>query len=224
MKNFAFIFVRGGSKRIKNKNLQKIKNKTLLEITINQAKNINKIHKIFLSTDSKKIASSIKNEDVEIIMRPKFLAKDHSSEWLAWQHAIREVKKKYVFEKFICLPVTSPLRSNNDIIKCINKLDYKSDMIVAIQKTERNPWFNMVKTKNRNYFEIVNKTPRKIVDIRQKAPKVYDMTTVCYVTTPEYVLKNRSIFSGNVGAVIVPQERALDIDTNFDLKVARLLY
>ena len=37
MKNFAFIFARGGSKRIKNKNLQKIKNKTLLEITINQA-------------------------------------------------------------------------------------------------------------------------------------------------------------------------------------------
>lgn len=224
MKNFAFIFARGGSKRIKNKNLQKIKNKTLLEITINQAKNLSKIHKIFLSTDSKKIASSVKNKDVEIIMRPKFLAKDHSSEWYAWQHAIKVVKKKYDFEKFICLPVTSPLRSNNDIIKCINKLDYKSDMIIAIQKTERNPWFNMVKTKNKNFFEIVNKIPRKFVDIRQQAPEVFDMTTVCYVTTPDYVLKNRSIFSGKVGAVIIPQERALDIDTNFDLKVARLLY
>ena len=43
-------------------------------------------------------------------MRPKFLAKDSSSEWHAWQHAIK-VKKKYKFEKFICLPVTSPLRS-----------------------------------------------------------------------------------------------------------------
>ena len=224
MKNFAFIFARGGSKRIKNKNLQKIKNKTLLEITINQAKNLSKIHKIFLSTDSKKIASSVKNKDVEIIMRPKFLAKDHSSEWYAWQHAIKVVKKKYDFEKFICLPVTSPLRSNNDIIKCINKLDYKSDMIIAIQKTERNPWFNMVKTKNKNFLRLLNKIPRKFVDIRQQAPKVFDMTTVCYVTTPDYVLKNRSIFSGKVGAVIIPQERALDIDTNFDLKVARLLY
>ena len=68
------------------------------------------------------------------------------------KHAIKVIKKKYDFEKFICLPVTSPLRSNNDIIKCINKY-YKSDMIIAIQKTERNPWFNMVKTKNKNFFD-----------------------------------------------------------------------
>jgi len=224
LKNFAFIFARGGSKRIKNKNLQKIKNKTLLEITINQAKKINKIHKIFLSTDSKKIASSIKNENIEIIMRPKFLAKDNSSEWHSWQHAIKQVKKKYDFEKFICLPVTSPLRTNKDILNCIKKLDDKNDMVITIQKTERNPWFNMVKTKNKNFFEVVNKVSRKFVDIRQKAPIVYDMTTVCYVTRPDYVLKNRSIFSGRVGAVIIPQNRALDIDTNFDLKVARLLY
>ena len=81
----------------------------------------------------------------------------------------------------------------------------------------------MVKTKNKNFFEIVNKIPRKFVDIRQRLRR-YDMTTVCYVTTPDYVLKNRPIFSGKVGAVIIPQERALDIDTNFDLKVARLLY
>ena len=66
MKNFAFIFVRGGSKRIKNKNLKKIKGKTLLEITINQAKKINKINKIFVSTDSKKIASFVSNLNVEI--------------------------------------------------------------------------------------------------------------------------------------------------------------
>ena len=31
-------------------------------------------------------------------MRPKFLAKDHSSEWHAWQHAIKAVKKKYVLK------------------------------------------------------------------------------------------------------------------------------
>ena len=67
-------------------------------------------------------------------MRPKFLARSFFW-WYAWQHAIKVVKKKYDFEKFICLPTS--LRSNNDIIKCINKLDYKSDMIIAIQKREK---------------------------------------------------------------------------------------
>ncbi len=204
--------------------MQKINGKTLLEIAVNQAKKIKKINKIFLSTDSKKIASSVSNLNVEIIMRPKILAKDRSSEWCAWQHAIKQVKKKYKFEKFICLPVTSPLRKKIDIIKCINKLNKKIDIVVTIQETNTNPWYNMVKINNKNYAQLINKNSKKIIDIRQKAPKVFDMTTVCYVAKPQYILKNKSIFSGNVKAVKVPKERALDIDTYFDLKLARLLY
>ena len=224
MKNFAFIFARGGSKRIKNKNLQKIGKESLLAITIKQAQKIKNIHKIFISTDSKKISSTAKKYDVETIMRPKNLAKDMSSEWLAWQHAIKYVKKKLMFDKFICLPVTSPLRSKIDIENCIKELDNNKDIIITVQETNRNPWFNMVKFNNKNKIQIVNKDKNKIIDRRQKAPKVYDMTTVCYVATPNYILKNKSIFSGRVGAITVPQQRALDIDNSFDLKIARLLY
>ncbi len=54
-KVFCFIFARGGSKRIPNKNLLKINNKSLLEITLNLAKKVKKIDKIFVSSDSKKI-------------------------------------------------------------------------------------------------------------------------------------------------------------------------
>ena len=50
------------------------------------------------------------------------------------------------------------------------------------------------------------------------------MTIGGYVAKPEYVLKNNSLFVGNVKAVKIPKERALDIDTYFDLKLARLLY
>ena len=56
-------------------------------------------------------------------MRPKVFARDKSSEWYAWQHAINHVNKSYEFSKFICLPVTSPLRSKKDITDCIKKLD-----------------------------------------------------------------------------------------------------
>ena len=224
MKNFAFIFARGGSKRIKNKNLQKIGKKTLLEITLNQAKKIKNIDKIFLSTDSKKISYAAKDFDIEIIMRPGNLATDKSSEWHAWQHAINNVSHKYEFDKFICLPVTSPLRSNNDIINCINKLNKSNDIIITVTETERNPWYNMVKFNKKKLAELVNQNKSKMIDIRQKAPKVYDMTTVCYVSTPNYILNNKSIFSGKVSAVVVPAERSLDIDTNFDLNLARLLY
>ena len=48
------------------------------------------------------------------------------------------------------------------------------------------------------------------------------MTTVAYVTSPKFILK-KSIFNGKVGYVHIPKERALDIDTSFDFKIAELL-
>jgi N-acylneuraminate cytidylyltransferase len=55
---------------------------------------------------------------------------------------------------------------------------------------------------------------------RQSAPTVYDMTTVAYVISPEFVLNHESIFEGRVGMVEVPRERAIDIDTIIDFKMA----
>ena len=55
MKTFAFIFARGGSKGIRNKNLIKINNLTILEHSILVAKNSKKIDKIVVSSDSDKI-------------------------------------------------------------------------------------------------------------------------------------------------------------------------
>jgi len=57
MKNnlIAFIPARKGSKSIKNKNLKLINKKSLVEITIDQAKKSNIFKKIILSSDSNKI-------------------------------------------------------------------------------------------------------------------------------------------------------------------------
>jgi N-acylneuraminate cytidylyltransferase len=59
---------------------------------------------------------------------------------------------------------------------------------------------------------------------RQDAPRVYDLTTVAYAARPEFVLKASSMFEGKVKAVVVPAERALDIDTELDFKVAEFLF
>ena len=67
------IYARSNSKRLPNKVLKEINNKSLLEITINLAKKVNKIDKIFVSSDSKKILKIAKNNNIQIIKRPKFL-------------------------------------------------------------------------------------------------------------------------------------------------------
>ena len=55
---------------------------------------------------------------------------------------------------------------------------------------------------------------------RQEAPMIFDITTVCYVLNPDFVLRGSSIFDGRVNGIEVPSERALYIDTLFDFQIA----
>ena len=226
IKILCTICARKGSKGLKNKNLLKLLDKPLIMHTIEQARMIKYFNKIIVSSDSKKIIEISKNKVDHCILRPKKLSNDQSSKVDAIQHALLMSENKFnqSFDLIVDLDVTSPLRSTTDITNCIKMLDKSNDIVITASETERNPWFNMVKMNKKNYVEILNKETDKIIDTRHKAPKVYDMTTVCYVSRPDYILNNKSIFSGKVSALIIPKERSIDIDTIFDLKVARLLY
>ena len=61
MKIYAFIFARGGSKGIKDKNLVKVKGKPLIYYSIKIAQKIKDIDKIFVSSDIKKILKYAKS-------------------------------------------------------------------------------------------------------------------------------------------------------------------
>ena len=62
----AIIPARSGSKSIKNKNLKKINGKSLLTLAIEICKKIKKINKIFVSTDSRKIANEAIKNNIEV--------------------------------------------------------------------------------------------------------------------------------------------------------------
>ena len=218
-KIFCFIFARGGSKRIPKKNLKKINNKSLLEITINLAKKINKIDKIFVSSDSKKILNIAKNNNIQIIKRPKFLCTNKSDEFASWKHAVKELKKrKILFDYFLSLPTTSPLRKKSDITRLIQKFSQtKYDVLLCATETNRYPHYNMVLRK-KNIIQPIMKKSKGI-----KKNNILDLTTVGYITKPKFIMNSKGIFDGKVGYVKVPRERAIDIDDFYDLKIARFL-
>ncbi len=218
-KIFCFIFARGGSKRIPKKNLEKINNKSLLEITMNFAKKINKINKIFVSSDSKKILDIAKKNNVQTIRRPKSLCTSKSNEFASWKHAVKELKKrKFAFDYFLSLPTTSPLRKKSDIMKLIHKFSHtQHDILLCVTETNRYPHYNMVLRKNNTIRPIIKK-PKEI-----KEKNILDLTTVGYITKPKFIMKSKGIFTGKVGYIEVPRERAIDIDNFYDLKIARFL-
>jgi len=95
MRTFAFIFARGGSKGVPGKNIKEICGKPLIAYSIEIAKEIKSIEKIFVSTEDDNIATVAKEFGADIIPRPHLLAKDDSPEWLAWQHAIKWLEEKF---------------------------------------------------------------------------------------------------------------------------------
>ena len=72
-------------------------------------------------------------------------------------------------------------------------------------------------------LEIALKKNKKQFYRRQDAPTCFDLTTVCYVFKPNYINKNNNLFSGKIGFIKVPKNRALDIDDIWDYKIAKYL-
>lgn len=223
MTTFAFVFARGGSKGLPGKNIKPLGGVPLLGHSIRIAQATPGVEKVFVSTDDQEIANVAAEYGATVIMRPPELATDTVSEWLAWQHAVNHVRAGFgEFQTFVSLPATSPLRAVEDVEKCLEALTGDVDVVVTVTEAARSPYFNMVVRDAEGISSVVlaNSGVRR----RQDAPAVYDMTTVAYVTTPDFILRTQSLFEGKVRSVIVPKERAADIDDAYDFLIAEALY
>lgn len=223
MKTYAFVFARGGSKGFPGKNIRLLAKKPLIAYAIELAKKVSAIDEVFVSTEDALIADVAKKYGAVVILRPTELAQDDSPEWLAWRHAVGWVEMNVgSFHTFISLPATAPLRNKDDVESCLQRLDEDTDIVVTITETNRSPWFNMVREKDDGHICLLVEGAERY-DRRQDVPKAFDMTTVAYVTRPQYIRDASHVFDGRVKAVKIPAARALDIDTELDFQIAEYL-
>lgn len=223
MKTVAFIFARGGSKGLPGKNIRLLEGKPLIAWSIEHAFAVKKIDRVIISTDSEEIAETARNYGAEVpFIRPSYLAEDDTPEWLAWRHALNYLIETSgsLPDTMVSLPSTAPLRLPIDIDNCLYEYE-KGDVDAVITATDahRNPYFNMIKLNTDGFVNLVNSSVSGIVR-RQDVPIVYDMTTVCYVLSPKFVMAHNSLFEGKVKMIHVPAERAIDIDTLLDFHIA----
>lgn len=221
MISHGFIFARKGSKGIPRKNIKSLLGKPLIQYSIEVASQISGIDKVFVSTDDNDIAKLSKSFGAIVIDRPVELALDNSPELYSWKHAINWVKNKYGnFQEFISLPATSPLRTVKDVEDAMfKKYTTGADICVAVTPASHSPYFNMVKESNNNLVELVNK-PNISIYRRQDAPQVFEVTTIVYVASVDFIIKNNNLFDGNVTSIEVPRSRAIDIDSIHDFNFA----
>ena len=227
MKIIAFIFARGGSKGLPGKNILPFCGKPLISWAIELALKISKIDKVVVSTDCTKIQKIALECGAEVpFLRPEDLSQDKTPEWLAWQHALNQIKitSGNLPDIMVSLPPTAPLRSIIDVEHCIEEYHKGgADIVISATEARRSPYFNMVKKNPNGTYGLVIPPQNLNISRRQDVPLVYDMTTVCYVANSEFVLNHKNIFEGRVKAVSIPAERSIDIDTALDFKLAEYL-
>ena len=226
MKATAFIFARGGSKGLPGKNIRSLGSKPLIAWSIEHALAVRRITRVIVSTDSHEIAAVAREHGAEVpFIRPGELARDDSPEWLAWRHALNYLLNEdgVLPDAMVSVPTTAPLRLPLDIDNCLDEFEKGgADMVISVTDAHRSPYFNMVKVNADKTVGLVMSLP-SVVARRQDVPTVFDMTTVAYVARPEFVLTHNAAFEGRVRHVHVPLERAIDIDTLLDFKIAECL-
>lgn len=222
----AFIFARSGSKGLPNKNILNFAGKPLIAWSIEQALRNKRINRIIVSTDSPKIAEIALSCGAEVpFLRPTELASDNAPELLAWKHALNYLAESegHTPEIFLSLPCTSPLRSQDDIDANLNCLiSNNADLAVCVTPSKRSPFFNIIQINNDG--EVQRVLPAESYTRRQDVPATFDITTIAYSGFSKYILETSDIFSGRIFASKTSPDRAVDIDTELDFKIAEFLF
>lgn len=225
------IGARGNSKGLKNKNSILLSGKPLIKWSIDFAKKINPKLGIIINTDSKKIINIAKKSGVKFILkRPKHLSNSRASKFSAWKFACEFLYAKKIIDKddlFLDLDCTCPLRKEKDIKDLIKKFFYykskgkKFDCVFTVTKARRNPYFNVMEKKN-DYFQLSKKLKKNIIR-RQDAPEVFEHCGVGYALKPEFLIKKNNFLNGKLLGHEINFENSLDIDNEFDYKIAKYL-
>jgi len=227
MNKIFLICARSGSKGLPGKNIKNLCGLPLIAHSILKAKEYDSSIRVVVSTDSIEIANIAKKYGAEIpFIRPAELAADNSPEWFVWQHALEFLTDRgEKIDYIVVLPVTILLRAVDDIKNCIDLYESNNfDSVITITSSSRSPYFNMVEVKNNTVNLLMHNSENKKIFRRQDAPAVYDMTTVAYVVKASFVRDNNGIFDGNIGYVMIPKNRAVDIDDKYDFIIAEALF
>jgi len=226
MNYIALICARGGSKGLPGKNIRPLNGTPLIGWSIKIAKEIERVSRVIVSTDSKEIAKIALEYGAEVpFIRPENLALDNSPEWSVWRHSINylENQQSEKIDALVVLPVTAPLRTIRDVNKCIDLFEKGgTDSVITVSESNRNPYFNMTSNDSKGYSSLVIQSDKGITR-RQDAPEVFDMATVAYVVDTNFIKEFNGIFEGRVKNVVIPRERAVDIDNMIDFKIAECL-
>lgn len=225
-KYFGIIPARGGSKGIKNKNIQPIGNKPMIQYTFEAIKNSFKIDYIILSSDDKKIISLARRFDIKVpFVRPITLAQDNTPTAKVITHALEWYKREYqdIPENLILLQPTSPFRTGEDIDNAIKKYENsQKDSLISVCPVSQHP-YECLTISDSDELEFINISHNLNLTRRQLYKKCYFIDGAIYICKTSKFLENKTMFNSYSEIFILPKSHSIDVDDWFDLLIARAI-
>jgi CMP-N,N'-diacetyllegionaminic acid synthase len=214
---------RGGSKGIANKNIAPLMGRPLLAYTADAVAGSRLLTRCVVSSDSPEIARVAQALGLDVpFLRPAELAQDSTPTIPVLHHAVRWLEEQGErFDAVMTLQPTNPLRRAEDIDGAIQLLDESgADSVISfVDAGEKHP----ARMKFIDEEGLVADPPFAEMfegQPRQQLPKIYLREGSIYLTRIGILMEQNSLKGARCKAWIVPEERAVNIDTPFDLFLA----
>lgn len=222
----SIIPARGGSKGVPRKNIKLLGRKPLISYAIKAALASKYIDRVIVSTDNEEIAEIAKKNKAEVpFIRPSELAQDTSTTLSVLQHAIQFLinEEQYTPDLIVLIQPTSPFVTYQDINSAIEKLIKKrtNSCVSFCEVSERPEWMFVLDRTDKIYSFLKKKSTKTR---RQDLPKVFRLNGAVYVAKRDLIMKEGKIIDEtNCSAILMPQERSVDIDKPVDFWIAEAI-
>lgn len=226
MNAICVICARGGSKALIDKNIRALLGKPLLAWTVEQAKASQAFELVAVSSDSKAILEIARSAGADVLVdRPAELASDDAPVLPAILHCLRaaETHAGHAFDTLVLLQATSPTRTVDDIKDALALFrETQADAVLGAQQAKASPYFNLVEMAAGGTVQLSKACDRPIVR-RQDAPACFQINGSIYIWRRDCFCAAPAVLYPNTRLFVMPAERSIDIDTEFDFTLAELV-
>ena len=216
MKNIAVIPARGGSTRLKNKNIHPLGGKPLIRWITETVLNSGVFDEIVVSTDSDRIFDVVSNLGVLRHDRPQEHATTKATVLDAMLDLMKHSSGYDTFSFF--LPTHCAFIDPSDIRVGMDKLKNKNvDTVVGMTKMTETIQLACQMSED-CVLPVFDNLECGMTN--SKYIKSYYKPAGFYMGKWNHILTSKNFFKGNVKGVIIPKERSIDIDDIHDMNVA----
>lgn len=224
----AVVPARSGSKGVRDKNMQRICGRTLIEQTARVLTHPDSawIDRSVLSTDSELYAEEGRRFGLDVpFLRPPELSADTSTAVEALQHAVRALELDGARQQDIILIVepTSPLRIPDDVrqvAEAVVQQGITSALTVSRVDTKFHP-FKVFRQNAEGVLAYYSEEGRQITR-RQQLDPLYFRNGAAYALTREFLFGQSRVFGDDAVGVVIDRE-LVNIDEPSDLAYAQWL-